>query len=53
LLEAGYGSNFGERVRASYIYLTATLCVMDSSAITAAFGLEPSPWDDICRRTAK
>ena len=27
--------------------------VMDSSAITAAFGLEPSPWDDICRRTAK
>jgi len=27
--------------------------VVDSSAITAAFGLEPSPWDDICRRTAK
>lgn len=27
--------------------------VMDSSAITAAFGLEPSPWDDLCRRTAK
>jgi rifampin ADP-ribosylating transferase len=25
LLEAGYGSNFGERVRANYIYLTATL----------------------------
>ncbi len=25
LLEPGYGSNFGERVRANYIYLTATL----------------------------
>jgi nucleoside-diphosphate-sugar epimerase len=26
--------------------------VMDSSAITAAFGLEPTPWDEVCRRTA-
>jgi len=25
LLEPGYGSNFGERMRANYIYLTATL----------------------------
>ena len=25
MLETGYGSNFGERVRANYIYLTATL----------------------------
>ena len=25
MLEAGYGSNFGERVRANCIYLTATL----------------------------
>jgi Rifampin ADP-ribosyl transferase len=25
LLEPGYGSNFGERVKANYIYLTATL----------------------------
>jgi nucleoside-diphosphate-sugar epimerase len=26
--------------------------VMDSSAITAELGLEPSPWDEVCRRTA-
>lgn len=26
--------------------------VMDSSAITEAFGLEPTPWDEVCRRTA-
>jgi nucleoside-diphosphate-sugar epimerase len=26
--------------------------VMESSAITAAYGLEPSPWDEVCRRTA-
>ena len=25
--------------------------VMESSAITAAYGLEPSPWEDVCRRT--
>ena len=25
---------------------------MDSSAIAEAFGLQPSPWDEICRRTA-
>lgn len=27
--------------------------VMDSSAITAAYGLEPTPWDEVCRRTAR
>jgi nucleoside-diphosphate-sugar epimerase len=26
--------------------------VMDSSAITAELGLAPTPWDEICRRTA-
>ena len=26
--------------------------VLDSSAITAAYGLEPTPWDEVCRRTA-
>ena len=26
--------------------------VMDSSAITAELGLAPSPWDEVCRRTA-
>jgi nucleoside-diphosphate-sugar epimerase len=26
--------------------------ILDSSAITAAYGLEPSPWDEVCRRTA-
>jgi len=26
--------------------------VMDSSAITAELGLEPTPWDEVCRRTA-
>jgi hypothetical protein len=25
--------------------------VMESSAITAAYGLEPSPWADVCVRT--
>ena len=27
--------------------------VMESSAITAAYGLEPSPWEDVCRRTVR
>jgi hypothetical protein len=26
--------------------------VLDSSAITREFGLEPTPWDEVCRRTA-
>src|SRR3954454_13933966 len=26
--------------------------VMDSAAITAELGLEPTPWDEVCRRTA-
>ena len=26
--------------------------VMDSSAITRELGLEPTPWDEVCRRTA-
>jgi nucleoside-diphosphate-sugar epimerase len=26
--------------------------VMDSSAITKAYDLEPTPWDEVCRRTA-
>lgn len=26
--------------------------VMDSSAITAELGLEPTPWEEVCRRTA-
>jgi nucleoside-diphosphate-sugar epimerase len=26
--------------------------VMDSSAISEAFSLQPSPWDEVCRRTA-
>jgi nucleoside-diphosphate-sugar epimerase len=26
--------------------------VMDSSAITAELGLAPTPWDEVCRRTA-
>jgi hypothetical protein len=25
--------------------------VMESSAITSVYGLEPSPWEDVCRRT--
>jgi nucleoside-diphosphate-sugar epimerase len=26
--------------------------VMDSTAITSAYGLEPTPWDEVCRATA-
>ena len=26
--------------------------VMDSTAITAQLGIEPTPWDEVCRRTA-
>ncbi len=26
--------------------------VMDSSAVTKSFGLTPTPWDEVCRRTA-
>jgi len=33
-------------------YQFARPYVMDSSAITAAFGLEPTPWPEVCRRTA-
>jgi hypothetical protein len=25
--------------------------IMESSAITATYGLHPSPWEDVCRRT--
>ncbi len=27
--------------------------VLDSSAITNAFGLDPTPWDEVCRATAE
>ena len=33
-------------------YQFARPYVMDSSAITAELGLEPTPWDEVCRRTA-
>jgi nucleoside-diphosphate-sugar epimerase len=35
------------------LYQFTSPYVMDSSAITAAFGLEPSPWDEVCCRTAR
>jgi nucleoside-diphosphate-sugar epimerase len=35
------------------LYQFTSPYVMDSSAITAAFGLEPTSWDEICRRTAR
>ena len=35
------------------LYQFTSPYVMDSSAITAAFGLEPAPWDEICHRTAR
>jgi nucleoside-diphosphate-sugar epimerase len=33
-------------------YQFARPYVMDSSAITAELGLAPTPWDEVCRRTA-
>ena len=27
--------------------------LLDSSAITRELGLEPTPWDDVCRATAE
>ena len=36
LLEPGYGSNFGERRKANYVYLTATLDAATSGAELAA-----------------
>lgn len=35
------------------LYQFTSPYVMDSSAITAAFGLEPTSWDEVCRRTAR
>lgn len=35
------------------LYQFTSPYVMDSSAITAAFGLEPTPWDEVCHRTAR
>ena len=34
------------------LYQFTSPYVLDSSAITEAFGLEPAPWDEVCRRTA-
>ena len=34
------------------LYQFTSPYVLDSSAITEAFGLEPTPWDEVCRRTA-
>jgi nucleoside-diphosphate-sugar epimerase len=34
------------------LYQFTSPYLMDSSAITAAFGLAPTPWDEVCRRTA-
>jgi nucleoside-diphosphate-sugar epimerase len=33
-------------------YIMKRPYVIDSSAITAAFGLAPTPWGEVCRRTA-
>jgi hypothetical protein len=35
------------------LYQFTSPYVMDSSAIRGAFGLEPTPWDEVCRRTAR
>ena len=34
-------------------YQFAAPYVLDSSAIEAAFGLAPTPWDEVCRATAR
>ncbi len=34
------------------LYQFTSPYILDSSAITEAFGLEPTPWDTVCRRTA-
>jgi nucleoside-diphosphate-sugar epimerase len=34
------------------LYQFTSPYLMDSSAITEAFGLEPTPWDAVCRHTA-
>ena len=33
-------------------YQFAAPYVLDSSAIEAAYGLAPTPWDEVCRATA-
>jgi hypothetical protein len=33
-------------------YIMRRPYVIDSSAITEAFGLAPTPWREVCRRTA-
>jgi nucleoside-diphosphate-sugar epimerase len=33
------------------VYQFTAPYVLESSAITAAYGIEPSPWEDVCRRT--
>lgn len=35
------------------LYQFTSPYVMDSAAITATFGLEATPWDEVCRRTAR
>lgn len=35
------------------LYQFTSPYLLDSSAITEAFGLEPTPWDEVCRRTAR
>lgn len=35
------------------LYQFTSPFVMDSSALSAAYGLEPAPWDEICHRTAR
>jgi len=34
------------------LYQFTSPYIMDSSAIAEAFGLEPTPWDEVCRHTA-
>ena len=34
------------------LYQFTSPYILDSSAITEAFGLEPTPWGTVCRRTA-
>ena len=34
------------------LYQFTSPYILDSTAITEAFGIEPTPWDEVCRRTA-
>ena len=52
VLAEAYDADFADKLLSAMRYQFDAPFVMDSSAALNELGLAPTPWDEVCRRTA-